>query len=536
MGDEACPQCRSNGGDKTSNHLILFEDGGKFCNKCGYTVKGASIGAEENHAFGIDEVALLPSLEVRGIKAPARRKFGCTTAVSTTDGKTVTDIFYPRHSKGKLTGYKIRVMPKDFSKKIGDTKNSDLWGRHAFEPTKTLVITEGEEDAMAVYQAIIENTPKQYVSLTAVCSLANGSNSVTKELHDSMDYINKFKEIVLCFDDDNAGNKALNDAIKLIPQAKVALLSEKDANDMILKGKAKDLHRAVIFDAKVKRPDGVVSVADVWADAIKPVELGLSWPWPTVTKITYGIRRKEMYGYGAGTGCGKTEGFKELIHWMLFEHKLPVALFFLEEEPSMTAKVIAGKHVNKRFHVPDGGWDKEELEAAMTPIKDTCFMYDHKGVKDWDSIKDYIRYYVVVMGIKDIFLDNLTAMVSDSDDVNKDLSKIMSEMSGLCEELDFTFHYISHLNTPNGKPHEEGGRVTVANFRGSRTIGFWSNYLFGYERNQQAEDEEEKNTTTFRVLKDRYTGAATGKTIKLFYDHDTGRMLENFTAGVEGYL
>lgn len=509
---------------------MLFEDGGAYCNRCKYTENSTTQEQEDMALYGIDEIKALSAFPYRGISTAVLDKFKVKTAVSLEDGVTVTEVYYPRYRQLKHTGYKIRCMPKDFTKKAGDTKDSDLWGSHAFPNGKTLIITEGEEDAMSVLQAIYDNSPEKYRGLRAVCSLANGSSSVSKQIHENMDYISKFKEVVLCFDKDQAGNKALNDALKILPNAMVADLTEKDANDMLLKGKGHELFESVVFKARVRRPDGIVSIADVWDKAIQPVERGLSWPWPTITEITYGIRRKELYGFGAGTGGGKTEGFKELIHHLLFEHELPVALFFLEEEPSLTAKVVAGKSVNKRFHIPDSGWTTDELEAAMEPIKDTCFMYNHQGTKSWDSIKEYIRYYVVVMGIKDIFLDNLTALVADASDVNSELSRIMSEMSGLAEELDFTLYFISHLNTPNGKPHEEGGRVTVANFRGSRTIGFWSNYLFAYERNQQAEDEVEKNTTTFRVLKDRYTGLATGKTIKLFYDHETGRMLEKFEA------
>jgi twinkle protein len=45
------------------------------------------------------------------------------------------------------------------------------------------------------------------------------------------------------------------------------------------------------------------------------------------------------------------------------------------------------------------------------------------------------------------------------------------------------------------------------------------------ERNQQAEDEIEANTTTIRVLKNRYTGD-TGISCQLHYDRETGRMTE----------
>ena len=37
IGDTGCPRCIENGGDRTENHLMMFEDGGAYCNRCGYT-------------------------------------------------------------------------------------------------------------------------------------------------------------------------------------------------------------------------------------------------------------------------------------------------------------------------------------------------------------------------------------------------------------------------------------------------------------------------------------------------------------------
>ena len=96
----------------------------------------------------------------------------------------------------------------------------------------------------------------------------------------------------------------------------------------------------------------------------------------------------------------------------------------------------------------------------------------------------------------------------------------------LAKELGLVFHCISHLATPDGKPHEEGGRVMLRHFKGSRAIGFWSHFAFGLERNQQAQDEDDRHVTSFRVLKDRYTGNSTGKTFDLFYDQETGLLCE----------
>ena len=49
--------------------------------------------------------------------------------------------------------------------------------------------------------------------------------------------------------------------------------------------------------------------------------------------------------------------------------------------------------------------------------------------------------------------------------------------------------------------------------------------MIALERNQQAEDVVEANTTVLRILKNRYTGD-TGICCNLFYDKETGRMTE----------
>jgi twinkle protein len=49
--------------------------------------------------------------------------------------------------------------------------------------------------------------------------------------------------------------------------------------------------------------------------------------------------------------------------------------------------------------------------------------------------------------------------------------------------------------------------------------------VIALERNQQADNEDEANTTHVRVLKSRYTGDV-GMATHLLYDKDTGRLSE----------
>ena len=108
------------------------------------------------------------------------------------------------------------------------------------------------------------------------------------------------------------------------------------------------------------------------------------------------------------------------------------------------------------------------------------------------------------------------------DDEKKALEKIMAEAAGMAKSMNFVFHYVSHLSTPEGKPHEEGGRVMAKHYKGSRALIYWSHFLWGIERDTQARDSK----AVLRCLKDRFTGNANGQTWGMSYDRETGMLSE----------
>ena len=132
---------------------------------------------------------------------------------------------------------------------------------------------------------------------------------------------------------------------------------------------------------------------------------------------------------------------------------------------------------------------------------------------------------------KYIFFDHITALgdgLEDGNNVNQYMRKVVSELANLTRELDFTLFTISHLRKSDGKkPHEEGGRVHLDDLYGAAALKQWASYVFGLERNQQAEDEEVRHTTTLRCLKDRYTGLAAGQTLQIKYNKETGKLSES---------
>jgi twinkle protein len=75
------------------------------------------------------------------------------------------------------------------------------------------------------------------------------------------------------------------------------------------------------------------------------------------------------------------------------------------------------------------------------------------------------------------------------------------------------------------KGQEQGKEISLSMLRGSHSIAQISDAVIALERDQQAEDPTLANTTTVRVLKNRYAGE-TGVATYLLYNKDSGRLTE----------
>ena len=110
-------------------------------------------------------------------------------------------------------------------------------------------------------------------------------------------------------------------------------------------------------------------------------------------------------------------------------------------------------------------------------------------------------------------------------DERKALDEVMTKLRTLVQETDIALIVVSHLRRPDGKGHEEGAVTSLAQLRGSGSIAQLSDMVLGLERDSQNEDVATRNTTTLRVLKNRFVGM-TGPACYLYWDKDTGRLNE----------
>jgi twinkle protein len=155
------------------------------------------------------------------------------------------------------------------------------------------------------------------------------------------------------------------------------------------------------------------------------------------------------------------------------------------------------------------------------------YLFDHWGSTGTDNLLARVRYMARSLDCKVVFLDHLSIVVSSQEngDERKAIDEVMTKLRSLVQELGILLFLVSHLRRTTGTSHEEGGKVSLGDLRGSQSIAQLSDMVIGLERNQQDEDLESRNTSLVRVLKNRYTGE-TGPACWLKYDKFTARLAE----------
>lgn len=514
-----CESCGS------SDANSLYDDGHTYCFSC--EAYGAADETKELSSEGspftevqtknTSEADILYSqgeaqaLKARGISADTARHFGYRVGSSRH--------LAPYYRDGKLIALKTRNKEKEF-RIVGDGSNLPFFGQWLQNKGKRLFIVEGEIDALSLSQALGNKWP--------VVSVPQGAQSAPKAVRRELEWLQNFEEVVFCFDSDKPGQEAAALCAEILEPGKahIAQLPLKDPNEMLQQGRVKELVQAV-WNAPQYRPDGIIAAKELW-DVVSRQEAAsaIDYPFRGLTEITKGMRQGELVTVTAGSGIGKSAFVRECAHHLIKQGE-KVGYIALEESVKRTALGLIGIELNKLLHIDAKNVEQKELRRAFNEVfgGDTTYLYDSFGSVAVDNIIAKIRYLAKGLECSWIILDHISILVSGLDivDERKAIDVCMTRLRTLVEETGVGMLLVSHLRRPEGnKGFEDGLQVSLNSLRGSHSIGQLSDMVIGLERDQQG---EEKNKTTVRVVKNRFTGE-TGEACKLTYDQETGRLNE----------
>lgn len=541
VGDGPCPQCRANGRDKTGNHLIEFSDGNKYCNRCHYfESKDGTTTTTPNQGEGpesmegkltFSDVQELPCFGIphKGIKADACEHYGVRTEFNGQGEPTRS--WYPHYTDGRHDGYKSKSTDKRFAA-VGNIKGGELFGQSVAGTSGSfVVVTEGEDDALSVWQCLRDRSDLPGWS-PAVVSLSHGAGGALRDISENLEFISGFDRVILCFDQDDEGRRAVEAVCPILAgKVFVAKLPEKDANDMLLAGKGDELKWAIVKHAKKYQPDGIINGLDTWERYKHSANVQcVAYPYGGLNEKTYGFRPGSVVTITSGTGVGKTQFMGELKYHVFKDTDWNIADISLEEDVGDSVSRLMSLHMGRRLHLPDISVPEDHEKKVHAELFDSgrFSFYDHFGGMDDSSLFNKLRYFGAT-GHRAIFLDHLSIIVSEyaaEGGERERIDTVMTKLAKLAKELEVVIFLVVHLRKEgSGRSFEQGSVPSLDDLRGSGSLKQLSWDVIALSRNQQHFDPYCRNVTKLTVLKCRFTGR-TGPAGFLKFDEETGRMVE----------
>lgn len=230
-------------------------------------------------------------------------------------GEQPDKIILPYYRDGQLIFVKYLGLQRPEGKKqISVEKNCEpcLFGWHLVpNNARTITITEGELDAMSLYQ----------YGITALSvPFGGGSGRKHEWLEYEFDRLAVFDEIFLCFDNDSAGQTAVIDLIERLGlyRCRIVKLPLKDANACLQAGISKKEMEECFAAARTLDPEELKQANHFVNDVIEEFyptggcPIGYSPPWEKARdKILF--RPEELSVWSGINGHGKSQLLGQII-------------------------------------------------------------------------------------------------------------------------------------------------------------------------------------------------------------------------------
>jgi len=410
---------------------------------------------------------------------------------------------------------KVRVLPKKFFTS-GPIADAHLFGKNLFDPGSfsTVLITEGENDTMAAFQMLHERV--------AVVSVKNASTAFG-DIKAEREYLNAFKKIVFCLDNDKPGqeaqrlitNSGLFDYEKVY---RVSLTRHKDAHAYLEAGEIEEFINA-FEHAKRYTPDAIINSFEDIKNALDAEHDGplASYPFETLNECLIGLHGSEFILVKGLEKIGKTELCRAIVHKNLKDTKINIATIFLEESVDTTIKGVATYELETPCALEQSGVSKEDIlrgyKRALGDNPSRLYIHTHFMSEDESELLDNIRFLVTVAGCRLVLLDNLTMLVTGREDEDERLriDRTVRRLRDLVNELHFCLVLVAHVN--------DDGKT-----RGSRLPDKLANTIIYMERDKMAANILDRNSLKFYVEGARAQGTKTGPAGSAFFDPITFKL------------
>lgn len=569
VGKNACYRCRKNGGDNSGDNFHYYGEGlGGVCfsGGCGFKILSDEALSEIN----ADEIDLEEELQMtkkfsrvwwkefrkqltfdcklwRGIRTETNKFYGVMYEFDTeSEAPKLKAQYCPTTYEKRISGIKSRVLPKDFHS-IGIVgKQADLFGQHKFKDAKGkfVVVTAGEIDCLSGFQMLEDyranSKNKDSFDPIPVVSPTAGEGAVN-QIRNQYDWLDRFEKIIICYDNDKAGKKALDKISQVLPKGKMYVMdiTRNDTNEYIWDGNKVVNHSnqwiSAFWGATKYTPSGIVGSGALSAkvrEYFQREKIPLPPFLHDLNEMTRGgFPLKQIINFASASGTGKSTIVDELAYYWTFNSPYKLGVLSLEAECGKYGVNLLSRHIGRKLELcrtPEEAMaildSPEVIEAEKELWVDEndnhrIHLIEDRGM-DIEHVQRLISELIIKCGCQLIIIDPIQDVLDKVS--NTEQADFADWLKDMTKTYDVSFILVNHVrkNSNNTQANSTGANLNEEDIRGSAAIFNSAAFNILMMRNKEAEDHVEKNTTYVKVTKARGPGD-TGWAGELYYDNET---------------
>lgn len=459
-------------------------------------------------------------------------------------------VFEYKDFKGEHIANKYRPAKKLGEKELKTwfqkgTNLNTLYNMDKINITEPLVICEGEFDCLSLIEAGYKNA----------VSVPTGASS-EEWIEVCWDWLEQFEEIIVWFDNDDAGKAGASRVASRLPNNSVKITACKtcnDINELLFREGAKSIMDTLKEAQEIEIPNVITMDKVENFDVYKAEKIKSGIPF--LDKSIYGFIMGSLVVITGYNGGGKStlvnqmciaeplsQGFKSFV----FSPELNQAMF-----KSWLHKTIANPVDLKEYSTMDGTVYYQVTEQGNKAIEewiaDKFYLYNSIDNSE-DTLLKTMEIMAKRKGVRCFVVDNLTKVeLNNASDFNLNTpqKKFTDRLKAFAVKYKAVVYLIAHPK----KPNEKDAKLTKWDISGTADISNLADYVLGIHRATQKEKDAyeaykmavengkppkerviDPRDASILLFKDRPTGSS-DKECRLYFSNDRRRFYSS-----ESYL
>lgn len=408
------------------------------------------------------------------------------------------------------------------------TNVNTLFNMDKVNVSEPLLITEGEFDCLSAIESGFKNT----------VSIPSGVNSTNEWITSNWTFIEQFEEVIIWFDNDEAGIKGAREVFNRLPNTSVKIVRCEVANDIneLLHKYGKLAVLKQIEKATTPTIEGVATldmIEDFDVHEAETLKTGIDYIDDKLIGMVFG----SLNVLSGKNGSGKSTILNQIYIAEAINQGYKTFLFSGEliggNVKYWLLQTLANEEQFAEYTAKDGHKYKKVTmqgkEKIIQDMKDRFFLYDNDDYRI-EAIIEKMTILAKRYGVRVFVIDNLMTVESSLKDKYEAETDIVKKLKNFAKKYNALVHLVAH---PRKSMNDEIEKDDVA---GSANITNLADYVTTISR---AKDEEVEYDAILKILKNRHTGVNVGKKLmfsierKRFFSAETEkelnkRYLDNF--------